>query len=635
MVGWKRALRVLGVAGAGFSLTWTLGCGAPAPTFDLLLLTIDTLRADRWGCLGDPRARTPVMDRLSRGGTLAFEGRAPTPLTLPSHTSILTGLPPAVHGVRDNGIFQLPEDQGRTLAEACRELGYSTAAFVSALPLMKVSGLGRGFDVYDDRLRRDEELYGSLRERTADRTVQRAVRWMRSDAPPDAPLLLWVHLFDPHAAYVAPPPYGRIPGLDPYGAEVAFVDEEVGRLLRAMSTARSRGLAIVATSDHGESLGAHGESTHGVLIHTATMRVPIVVRTPEYAPRLSSRVVSLERVAATILELAGSRSTLNPGAAPALDAPEVPVHSESLYAHFNFGWRGLRAREEDGWRLIVGETERLYHVARDPSELDDRSRFEPERVAQMRDDLEDAWDGFAEDAFAVAPRELDEAEVEALESIGYLSAVPAQLVSREVFLEGPGPEGRLPIVELVNLGVTHLSEGRDREAAEVLERVVNADPENRLAFEYLGRAYRNLRSFRQARDAFGKAIALGRNPAMVHIDYALACIELGEPSLGWKALEEALRIQPGSALARQAMAEILVAEGRPAEAIPLLEEAMQLRPRAPRSYLFLGMVYEALGRPHDAAAAWQRVVELDPDGSNGHLAQGALQELRRKGGSVR
>jgi tetratricopeptide (TPR) repeat protein len=343
----------------------------------------------------------------------------------------------------------------------------------------------------------------------------------------------------------------------------------------------------------------------------------------------------VDRIAATVLECAGSDRPLNPGAAPELDAPEAPVHSESLYAHFNFGWRGLRSWEAEGWRLVVGETERLYHVAEDPAERVDLASRESERVRMMRADLEDTWAEEQAAAFAVTVRELEDDETDALESLGYLSSTGDASTIDRAFREGPDPEHRIRLVELVNLGVTQLAEGHERAAIDVFEEVLGHDPKNRLALEYLGRSYRNLRNLPRARDAFARAVSLGRNPVGVYLDLAVVEIELGNREGAWRALEDALIVQPNSVPARQAMSEILVGEGRSEEALPIVLEAVQLRPRAAKSHLFLGRVYQTLGRDEDAVAAWEEAARLDPSGEDGARALEALRLLHGSGGGTR
>ena len=604
------------------------GCGGePAPSPDLLLVSIDTLRGDRWGCLGDPRARTPHADRLARGGILAFEGRAPVPVTLPSHASLLTGLPPVVHGVRDNGIFRLPDDQGTTVAEALRERGYRTAAVVSAYPLMSRFGLARGFDVYNDRLGNDSEKPGHLRESTAPETVARVRRWLsgtRGPAP-DEPAFLWVHFFDPHADYAAGEPWDSVWPDDPYRAEVALVDLHLGALLRLWRESRPRSRPeILITSDHGEGLGDHGESTHGVLVQTSTLRVPIVHHRPGFRPALLAHPVGIERIAATLLECAGISGPLNPGAAPPLTAPAGPVLGESLYPHFNFGWRGLRVREDREWRLVAGATDRLYRLAADPGETRDLASENPEVARRLREDLETEWRRRSAGAFRSQSRTLTAEEEEALRSLGY-AAGGGEKSAESGFESGPDPYSRVALADRINEGISRFGSGDAEGSRRILASVVVEDPGNRLALEYLGRAAVAARRLPEARDAFRRALALGPNPVDVYLDLAYVEQQLGETEAEGATLKAALASDPRSIQVRHRLADWYLRAGRGEEAVELLREALRHRPRSAETHLYLGKVLESLGRTEEAMTHWRRVVELDGEGREARLARRALE----------
>ena len=606
------------------------GCSRSAsPPTDALLLTIDTLRGDRWGCLGDPLAHTPHLDRLTRGGTLAFEGRAPAPITLPSHTSMMTGLPPAVHGVRDNGIFRLDAEAGTTLAERLRDSGWTTAAFVSAFPLLSGFGLDRGFEHYDSALGSRADDLGGMRQRTATQTLDRLERWLAGakGAPPSdaAPLFLWVHLFDPHADYEAPAPWAVRSG-DPYRAEIAFTDDAVGRLLATLEKRRHRELRVVVTSDHGEGLYDHGESTHGALLHATTIRVPIVAHTGDYAPELMPQPLSVERIPATMLVLLGLDPALNRHGAPPLTAPAVAVHAETLYPYFNFGWSGLRSREEDGWRLVTGPSDRLFRMEDDPGEVRNLAGDHPEIVARMKADLEDEWAQRNERAFQPAVRELSADEIDALRTLGYLAGGdrdPDADLAR-AFASGADPHAHLATIDRINQGLTALRYGKPDEAVALLRRVVEADPSNRFALEHLGRAQRDAGHPVDARETLRRALALGPNPELVYLDLAEIESEIGDRAAEEKALTQALATNPRSVEARTRLAHILIREGELEPALVLLDEALAIRPRATRVHLSIAQVYESLGRNEEAAAHWRRLLELDPGGKFGEVARGKL-----------
>jgi arylsulfatase A-like enzyme len=605
-------LALLGGCGGG-------GGGVPP---DVVLLTVDTLRADRWGCLGDPDARTPEIDRLARQGLLYPEGRAPSPITLPSHASLMTGLPPAIHGIRDNGIFRLEEGSGRTLAEAFRSAGWTTAAFVSSFPLAERFGLVRGFDRYDDRLAGSDAPSGHLPERTADRTLARLESWLDGGDADDAPLFLWVHYFDPHAEYAAPDPWPRVCA-DPYRAEVAFTDAQTGRLLRVLDDRRGgRARVMAVAADHGEGLGEHGELTHGVLLQLSTIRIPIVVVAGGPAG-LDRTPVPLEGLAATLLRSAGLDDRLGPQCAPPLDDPPGALHAETLYPHFNFGWAGLRAREEGGWRLVAGPVDRLYRIDTDPAEMRDVADDHPERVAELRAALEDEWDRRREHAFTAPELDLDPDDLEALHALGYLSSGAREGDAEAAFDHGPDPAGRIHVLTLLNVGVT--DSGRDpRRAIVSLRQVLADDPENRLALEYLGRAHEALGEIGEARDAWERALALGPNPTSVYLGLAQIYRSLGERGSLRRTLEAAIVVDPLSVPAHQALCEMALVDGRFDDALMHAQRAVEIRPRVSRSTFLLARAYEGKGNREEARAAWQRVLELEPTGPLAQRARAAL-----------
>ncbi len=624
----RRTERRVWRAAGGLLAGLLASCSPAGRPADVVLVTIDTLRADRWGCLGDPAARTPVADRLARGGLLAFEGRAPAPLTLPSHVSMMTGLPPSVHGVRDNGIFALPVDGPAPVAAILREAGRATAAFIAAFPLASRFGLERGFDHYDEHLRggEDDEGTGHLRERNAGEVVARVGRYFDRKAPPPAqPLFLWAHFFDPHAEYQAPAPWPAAAPRHPYDAEVAYADAQLGALLRLLDERRP-GIArrVVVASDHGEALGEHGEDTHGVLLHGATIRVPLVVRDERYAPRLSGTPVALESVARTLLDLAGVEGGLADGAAPAADRFTGPVLAETLYPALNFGWSGLRAWEEDGWKLVTGARERLYRTGTDPGETDDLAASHPQDASRLAARLDAAWPDTAAAALLGAGAATGE-ETEALRSLGYLSAGGAGAESLdELFGGGPDPAERIDLLDDVNRGIGQLDAGLAAAAESTLAHVAAADPGNRLVWEYLGRARGAGPDLRGARDAFRRALELGPNPSTVYLDLARVERELGNDDAAWAVLESALRVDPNSVVARQAQARMRLEQGDPAGAVKLLEEAAAIRPRSASVRVSLAQAYAAAGRGPDADAQWRRVLELEPDGAPAAAARAAL-----------
>lgn len=366
----------------------TAGCrpaGRPAP--NVVVVSIDTLRPDRLGCYGGSLADTPAIDALSREGIRFQNAFTPVPLTLPAHWTILTGLQPWHHGVVDNGMT-LSRPPAATLAERFAGAGYDTAAFVSAFVLHRTFGLDRGFSRYDDGPAADAALGQLLHESSpADERVDRALSWLRRERT--QPFFLWLHLFDPHAPY-APPPGFRARFRDRlYDGEVAFVDTQVARLLSALVRAGLKEKTLVVLlSDHGESLGEHGEETHGLLLYDATLRVPLILRLPGKlaAGQVRTDPVTLADVAPTILSLAGLPAT------PGIDGRDLFGPEESSVRAIGavseaprrrLGWAPLIAVREGGWKLISAPRPELYRVSDDPAELLDRRADDPDRATAL------------------------------------------------------------------------------------------------------------------------------------------------------------------------------------------------------------------------------------------------------------
>lgn len=358
---------------------------APEGPPSVLLVSIDTLRADRVGAYGDAAARTPHMDAVAREGLLFEAAVSPVPLTLPAHATMLTGLLPPRHGVRGNGSFVLGPEP-RTLAEALKKRGLATAAFVGAFPVARRFGLDRGFDVYDDAFERAPGLHFEFAERRADRVVDAAIAWL---AGVGGPVFVWVHLYDPHAPY--DPPEG-FRGEDAYRGEVAYADAMLGRLFRAWD-ARPGPSIVALTSDHGEAFGEHGTYYHSSTLYDEQLRVPLFIAVPGIEPRVVEQTVGLLDVYATALELLGLAPTPNVysrSLVPALHGavlPDVPYRASAIAFGDTIGlarsWVGVIYGDFKLVRRADWSLEEVYDIARDPEEL----RPNTGRAAEMRDRL--------------------------------------------------------------------------------------------------------------------------------------------------------------------------------------------------------------------------------------------------------
>ncbi|MGH9315325.1 MAG: sulfatase, partial [Vicinamibacterales bacterium] len=393
------------------------GPGPPAPARNLLLVTIDTLRADRLGCYGSRDVATPNLDRLAAEGALAIDATVHAPLTRPSHVSLFTGRYPAEHGIRDN-IAPALADNVPTLATLLSAAGFRTGAFVSSIVLSAQSGLNRGFGTYSARFEAgaDDARFLNTIQRRGEETVADAIAWLRGEdrlrqgygGPPELyakadnrRFALWVHLYEPHDPYEPPEPYLSQYAGRPYDGEVALSDELVGRLLHALESARADSdTLVVVTSDHGEGLGDHDESTHGYFVYESTLRVPLLFRGPRIARgvRVAPTVRAVD-VLPTLLELLGlpageqgqagwsGRSiaaSLGGGPSP----EEVATYAESLTPLLHYGWSDLRTIRDGRWKYILAPRPELYDLLRDPAEQANLVSVQPARADALRAALE-------------------------------------------------------------------------------------------------------------------------------------------------------------------------------------------------------------------------------------------------------
>src|SRR5437773_3112139 len=376
------------------------GCSSGHDRPNVLVITVDTLRADRLGCYGFGLAHTPAIDRLADEGVRCADAATSAPITLPAHSSIMTGLYPPAHGVRDNGNYALAPE-AVTLAERLHDAGYRTAAFVSALVLARRYGLDQGFDLYDDDLwSEDEPPLFMIRKRPAPRTADRALAWLRGWKADRGgqPFFMWVHFFDPHEPYELRSTDLAALAPTPYDAEVAQADRGVGRVLDWL---RSEGVLdhtlVVFTADHGESLGEHGEPTHGIFIYDATGHVPLIWRLPPAFPAGATydgpvRHIDIVPTILAVLGLSGGETTqgldLLPAFAGRMPPPDVPQYSEARLAEEGFGMAPLFGVRHDGRKWIRAPRPELYDLRADPREQTNLYPAETAAGAALEKELE-------------------------------------------------------------------------------------------------------------------------------------------------------------------------------------------------------------------------------------------------------
>ncbi len=570
----------------------------PARRPNVLVLTLDTTRADRLGCYGHADAHTPNLDALAARGARFERAYAPVPLTLPTHATLWTGLQPPEHGIHDNGRNALGS-QVPHAAEILKRAGWSTGAFLSSAVLDSAFGLARGFDVYDDRMSAvDADGDAEPAQRIGDATTDVAIEWLRGA---EEPFLAWIHYYDPHSTYEPPEPWkSRLKS--PYDGEIAFMDDQIGRVLAVL---KKRGALentiVVAVADHGESLGEHGESTHGLFVYDATLRIPLIIAAPGNSARVPKTPVEVADVAPTILSLcglpleAGGRSLVPALRGETLEAR--PVYGESEYGWLAFGWSPLRTVLADGWRYIHSSDPELYDQARDPGEVTDLADRELERAAKLDRELATALDAFVSRATSAA--KVDEELQSRLSSLGYAQSSGA---GGEIPSDLASPRAMLQVHDDFSRGVGFAQHGQPERAIPLLQRAVAAWPRGAQMHQQLGMALHMANRHAEAIASLTRALELDATLDQAHYFLGLARAAAGDPEAALADFDRAMALRPAGYLPLAAKAWALVRIGREEEAVDVLRRVIATKPRHVTYALSLAKLLRNLGRPADSVA---------------------------------
>lgn len=649
---------------------------APPPRH-IVLVTIDTFRADRLG-----RGVSPELDALAASSVQFTMARTAVPLTLPAHTTLLTGQLPPAHGVRLNG--ETLDADVPTLATVLKGAGYRTAAFVGAYVLDRRFGLARGFDTYDDRIPRDAQTTDALEaSRPAASVVDAAIAWL--DTVPAEPFLLWVHLYDPHAPYAAPEPWRSRFAAQPYDGEVAYAGAQVGRLLARLE---ARGLTdstiVVVAGDHGEGLGDHGESTHGMLAYDSTLRVPLLVRAPGLTPAVAAVPVSLADVARSVLQLSGARAELPDASRRTLRDPDPQgeVYAETTYPAVA-GWHPLHVLAGATHKLIRSATLEYYDVGADAAESANLAardtagaratvgRLSPLMTATRQAAAPDASAlaqlralGYASGPSSQAPRanapnpstttadwtrferaaETPATEVATLAALaaahpdGYVfvtshaRALAARGAHREAMRVLANAVTRFPAEAALfhDLAVAARAAGDAAEAVRAEDAALALDPRLAAAHNGRGLLHADAGDDAAAAAAFTRAVDIDTSNATYWSNLGNARRATGDDTGAAEAYDRALASDPAHADAANGRGVMLVQAGRAAGAVDLFTRALAAAPDFHEARLNLGIAYQQAGRPAEAAAAWRDLLRRAPKSAarERQAAQELLGSLR-------
>ena len=647
------------VAGVGFLAVWrrsgpAVRHGACAGC-NLLLLTIDTLRVDRVGAFGSTAGLTPALDRLAAEGVRLTRAYSPAPLTLTSHTSMLTGVAPPVHGVRTNGLFRLGPKLP-TLATLLKDAGYRTGAFVGAFVLDARFGLNRGFDVYDDRYGENHPGDDTEEaERRAEDVIRPATEWITQANPPSAirnpqsKWFAWIHLYDPHEPYRAPEPYAS--RFAPYDAEVAYTDAAIAKLLSALDAAHQLDRTLViAAADHGESLGEHGERSHGVFAYEATLHVPWIIWAGSRLPaRNWNGVARLIDLAPTALDLLGrplpqeleGRTLVD--AIASGDTVQPPAYFEAMDANLTRNWAPLDGIVSSHYKLIDLPVPELYDIGADPQEATNLFERERERARTLQSLLQAQKRTYESRGSAAEKTTLSADARQRLQALGYVAS-SAGAASR-TYTDADDPKALIGAANELNQALAEFRKGSTGAIA-VVRDIIRAHPAFTTAYGVLasmqhdsgdlagaiatldGIARRGigdqsvmlvLGGYLLEAGMLPKAAALLEALVAAHPDYADACNSLGvvysrqgRHQQAQKAFRRVLELDPTSATAYENLGVDAMAAGDEAAAAAHLTRALDLDPRLARAHNVLAALFMRQRRQSDAIAHWQKALELDP-----------------------
>jgi choline-sulfatase len=640
----------------------------------VILITIDTLRADHVGCYGAQTVKTPTLDALARDGVLFERAISQVPLTWPSHAVILTGTYPFQNGVQDFTGQPLAQ-QFRTVSQAFQQAGYATGAVVSAFVLDRSWGLARGFDFYDDAFSAEtfEKKDTGLVDRRAGESVAHAIAWLKKT--PRRPFFLWLHLYDPHSPYDPPEPYRTEYQSHLYDGEIAYADHGLGTLMAWLKQNRLYDSSlIVALSDHGESLGEHGEDEHGFFVYDATVHVPLIVKPPAGSGIATGRrgePVETTTVAPTLLQLAGvkdpvdkiytqfqshalfgAKSGANPaGSQVTPQTPKDSAYSETFYPFSSFGWSPLHALESERFHFIEAPKPELYDLETDPGETRNIAAQQPATVAVLREKMQallghnpftrqDAGAGnLSPDAqeklralgyfgfrAAVSPESLKQGLADPKDKLWEFNSI---LKAQDAFQRKEDDQAEALLTEVQQkdpqiyvipflLGESALRRQNWERAADQLQRCLELNPNFDNAMTGLARALAKLGRADEAKSWLNKA--LQSNPQNYRAWYQMGLLDAGsDPAAALSAYEKTVAIQPNFSAGQRELGMLLFQQKNYAAAAPHMEKAIGLGLEDARLHNFLGICYNRTNRTLKAVREFQRAIELDPKLAEAHL----------------
>jgi arylsulfatase A-like enzyme/uncharacterized protein HemY len=621
--------------------------------FNVIVITLDTTRADRLPCYGRQDLATPTLDAFAARGVRFEKCFAQTPLTLPSHTTLMTGTLPLFHGIRDNGGFFVPQKL-KTMAELFKDKGYETSAFIAAYVLDSKWGLNQGFDTYFDKfdLSKFKRISLGTVQRPANEILDQALPWLEEHKAKK--FFAWLHLYDPHSPYEPPPPYDKLYADRPYLGEIAFADSQIGRL---WSWLESNGLLektfIVFAGDHGESLGEHEEQSHGFFVYQSAIHVPLIIVTP--FPKLqgvvSSEVTTLSDVLPTVCDMAGLPVPAEVQGKSLLPAffgrrrKENPLaYSETYYPRFHYGWSDLKAVQDDRYKLILAPVPELYDIVADPHEQKNLVYLEKKVYERMSAKAEAFISRASRNAYEMDTSKIDEETRQKLSALGYVGSFtdPARLQEKKL----GNPKEKIGVFNRLSEAREMGLDGKVDEAVKIIQEIIASDPDITDAYFSIGNIYFQAQKFKEAISYFEQV--LGRKPddSFAAINVALSYESMGrfedaekfllayiakgfsDPQLYFMLgnmnyiqkrfdqavpyLEKCLAANAESAASHSLLGAIDIVKDDFAGAAEHLRQAAEINPRLANLHYFMAELAEKKGQNAEAEAEYLKELEISP-----------------------